>query len=477
MGNDSMINNSILDKASEIICIFDNTGKVNFLNSSGRDELGFDVSKVCIRDVLPNLFTDEVDVTDFVKENLNKSVKSYAYRSNHSCFPVMVKVCLEEEQGIVYMSDLRDVENLDKQIKSMEETMAETIKSRDEMTANLTHELRTPVNGIKGHIRNLKEQEEDSSKRRKMDIVLQCCENMERIINNLLDFAKLENGKMVLEEQAFSLHSLIESSVAAIESLANEKGLDIKYHIGDNVTDTVIGDEFRLSLIMNNFLNNAVKFTAEGHVGIEVFKTRQRKRDLELTFFVIDTGIGMSETDKDKLFKSFSQVDGSITRTYGGTGLGLYVCKQIVELMGGNIKVESEVDKGTTFIFTVNLHAEADGEEENEVTLDDLRKLLIFDQDDQAKEPFDFFAQENINKINDFIEKTVLCVELENWGKAEGFAASLKRIAEGGPQELSKLAFRLVMNVRKEKQDECRKYLEEMKKTIDLIQEAGAYSG
>ncbi|MCR4610809.1 MAG: hypothetical protein K5644_02810 [Lachnospiraceae bacterium] len=460
---------TVLDKASELIFVFDKEGKVTYLNKISLEELEYTVDSVNVRDIIPNVFDEESDIFAFAAGN-NQSIDTDAYRKNHTCFPVRIHFSSDNENYCVcYMTDMRENVSMQKQINNFEDHVHEIIKAKDEFTANLTHELRTPVNGIKGHIRNLKEEEDDTSKKRKMDIVLKCCENMETIINNLLDFAKLENGKMIIESEPFNLHELIESSISIIGSVANEKGVILNYHIDDKVPGSVIGDEFHLSQVINNLLNNAIKFTSIGSVELEVFKTKQQGKDMELTFFVRDTGIGMSVDEMDKLFQSFTQVDGSITRTYGGTGLGLYVCKQIVELMGGNIEVQSEKGKGSTFIFTVKMQSQFICEgEEAVVTIEDLKKdFMQSSSDSSITDEITFNDLDNLERLRDLIEKTTLCVELDNWDRAEGFSGVIKKLAETGPEDFSKNAFRLVMNVRKEKKDNCRKYLSKLSDYIE----------
>ncbi len=462
---------SIIDNASEMICVFNSEGKVTYFNDIAERELEYTAGNINIKNILPHVFEESNDIPGIIHE-LNDSVFDDAYKVNHTCFPVKVNFLTnDDKQFVCYMTDMRDVVSQQKQLHNFEENMRDILKSKDEFTANLTHELRTPVNGIKGHVRNLKEEESDIDKKRKMDIVLKCCDNMETIINNLLDYAKLEDGKMIIDSAPFNLHELIESSISIIGSVANEKGIMLHYNISDSVPEEVVGDEFHLSQVINNLLNNAIKFTSVGSVHLEVFKTKQLGKDMELTFFVRDTGIGMSVEDMDKLFQSFTQVDGSITRTYGGTGLGLYVCKQIVELMGGNIEVESEKGKGTTFIFTVKMKSQADANDDEAVTtIEDLKKDFLksggsYEEADEI--PFD--DPHNIERVRDLMEKTILCVELDNWDRAEGFAGSLKKLAESGPEDFSKNAFRLVMNVRKGKKDNCRKYLDKLSDYIDEV--------
>lgn len=460
---------AIFDNTSEIICFFDGEGLISFVNQKGKDELQVEIAEHNIKDVLPNFFPENEDVFAFIEKNSDKEIKEDAYRVNHSCFPIMLKVFLVENVfgrrvGACIMRDMRDIDLQRKQMKQLEDNMRDVMKAQDEFVANLTHELRTPVNGIKGHINNLKSDESDEGKRRILNIVLTCCANMEKIIDNLLDYAKIENGRMEIQEEPFSLHGLIEGCINTSSAVANEKGLNLTYHIADNVPDKVIGDEFRLSQIINNLLNNALKFTDIGHVALELYMTKQNGKNIELTFFVMDTGIGMSKEDKDKLFRSFTQVDGSITRKYGGTGLGLYVCKQIVELMGGHIELESEKGKGTTFIFTVNLEAENYEEgEAHEVTIDDLKQSLSFNQEQQeVQERAEYGSAENIRTMRDLIEKTALCVELDNWEKAEKFAENIKKLTAAAPKEVSSLALRLVMSIRKEKKENCTEYLDKL---------------
>ena len=311
-----------------------------------------------------------------------------------------------------------------------------------------------------------------------MKIVLDCCDNMEKIIDNLLDYAKLENGKMIIESNPFSIRELINSSVSTLESVANEKGIELRCNISENIPDIVYGDEFHLSQVINNLLNNAIKFTSSGYVSLDVYKTKHKKKDIELTFFVTDTGIGMSVEDMDKIFSSFSQADGSITRKYGGTGLGLYVCKQIVELMGGHIEVDSEKGKGSTFTFNINMKCdEKSNDKEADVDIFELKKMLDVGRKEQSELKFDFTNPTNLKKISDMIEKCKLCIELDNWDKAEGFSSGIKSLSENAPKEVSSIAFRLVMNVRKEKKDKCRDYLDELDNIITSTIKAGEKDG
>ena len=177
--------------------------------------------------------------------------------------------------------------------------------------------------------------------------------------------------------------------------------------------------------------------------------------EIELFFVVSDTGIGISPEEKDKLFKSFSQVDASITRKYGGTGLGLAITKQLIELMHGSIHLDSEKGKGSSFSFSVRLHMAEDARQEGQSSeqFEFINQNQDMSQFDNLEEIFQFGTAENIKELTGKMEKLILCMEVEAWDKAEAFAHNIKELVEQGPKEIKKAAFRLEMNVRKANYD------------------------
>jgi hypothetical protein len=228
--------------------------------------------------------------------------------------------------------------------------------------------------------------------------------------------------------------------------------LEFFWTISPEVPETVIGDELRIAQILNNLLSNATKFTSAGKIMVEVVKTQQFERRVELFFMVIDSGIGISQEEQDRLFQSFSQVDASISRKYGGTGLGLNICKQLVELMDGNIRVESERGKGSMFSFHIWVDV-PEGENSTDVNTDMdevMRKLRELSQERDVQKIFTYGEEENKEEIRKKMSKLVLCMEMENWEKAEGFADSIKQLTEGAPKEIKTKALRLKMAVQKE---------------------------
>ena len=273
---------------------------------------------------------------------------------------------------------------------------------------------------------------------------------MNILINNILDFSKLEAGKFVLELRKFNFRNMIDYVKSNHSNRIVEKGLDFSITVSPDIPEFIVGDELRIVQILNNFLSNAYKFTSVGAVHVEIVKTAQIDKKVEIFFMVMDTGIGIAKADQDKLFQSFTQVDASITRKYGGTGLGLNITKQLVELMGGNIHVDSDVGKGTTFSFDIWVEIPEEDYNANEqvINLDD-NKLQNIVQGFSTEKIFKYGEPENKEEIAKKMSKLILSVEMENWEKAEMFAESVKQLVEDAPREVKSAALRMKMAVQK----------------------------
>ncbi|MEA3495346.1 MAG: response regulator [Bacteroidota bacterium] len=306
---------------------------------------------------LPIIFISAIYTDDFYKIKGIKSgafdfiKKPYVSELLRAKVKVFIDLYVQHQQQEEL---LKEIERKNIKLKEAIKKANDATKSKSLFLANMSHEIRTPMNGIIGTVEILKKMNLTPQQCEFLDIIELSGNNLLTIINDILDFSKIESGQIEIEKIAFNLHEELRKIVKMLEMKAKDKNIYLRLEVDSSVVQFVESDPVRLSQIIINLINNAIKFTNKGGVTIKVKPIIEQDDSTKVRFEIIDTGVGISKEGIKKLFKSFSQVDASTTRKYGGTGLGLSISKNLSELLGGEIGVESEEGEGSTFWFIID---------------------------------------------------------------------------------------------------------------------------
>ncbi len=402
----------IAENASDVIYVMNRTqNRYTYFSPNIQQLRGLTVEEALNEPLEAALSLESLIV---VKENIAKdmkefiddpaSVKTHISEIRQPCKNgdwIWVEVSTKYRYGITGDIEVVGIiRNIDARKKAEKELLIAKNKSdaavvaKSQFLANMSHEIRTPMNGMLGMLQLLEMSTLDEEQKELVGICRNSAETLLYIINDILDYSKIEAGKLSLDKRPFSLRDLIHGVIVLFDLVASRKALFLESHIEQDVPDQLIGDPFRLRQILSNLIGNAVKFTKKGRIDLSVRNLQIRNRqEVTLEFMVGDTGIGISEEGMEALFHRFSQVDGTDTRRYGGTGLGLAISQSLVELMTGRIWVESKMGKGSTFFFTCVLDM-ADmeqaairptGPEQGEIEKQSVENLLLVEDDDTSR--------------------------------------------------------------------------------------------
>ena len=410
----------LFNYSQALICTHDQNGILLSVNPSICETLGFTAEELIGRPLMS--FIPEKENDNFrsyyldvvMKEGKSKGVFRALHKNGKKLF-LLYQNYLVEEEGVEpyvigFSQDITERIHAENELLLAKQITENVSKAKEIFLANMSHEIRTPMNGILGVANLLAKTEMGEAQKNYLKLIKESANNLLVIVNDVLDIEKITSGKFEFEQIPFRFADKLNSSIQSFQYKAEEKGIQLNYFSQLEEPLVLIGDPYRLIQILNNLLNNAIKFTARGKVTVNIFTSSRNNDNIIIEFSVHDTGIGIDASKLETIFEPFVQASTDTTRKFGGTGLGLSICKNLIEMQGGSISVESKFGEGTIFHFKLPYK---------------IGSSDMLAQEDQAPEDYSLIGEKRILiaedvELNQFIARQIL----ESWGMEVAVAAN-----------------------------------------------------
>lgn len=382
------------ENSQSLMCMHDLKGRLTAVNNKAAAVIGLPAEKFSGRSLSDFLLKSRREIFDTYLKNLKEDgsasgttriigrdgkEKVWMYNSN-------VEQNAEGETFVLANgTDLTERYQMEEELKIATLTAEEANRAKSEFIANMSHEIRTPLNGIIGFTDLLLKTTLDETQQQYLKIINQSGATLLNIVDQILDFSKIESQRIVIVEERIDLQNMASDACAMVSYASEKKGLEMLLDLKEDLPRYIWADEVRLKQVLINLLGNAVKFTEQGEVKLSITLKEQLPDDnVILHFEVCDTGIGIAPEKMDQIFRAFTQEDGSITKKYGGTGLGLTISNKLLELKDSKLQVKSELGKGSCFYFDLKLKAEKDNFDDD--LLKDIKRMLVVDDNDSNRQ-------------------------------------------------------------------------------------------